>query len=116
MMRRLVMNGSHGVVFKHLYYAFLQGGNNISKEAKPRSLVRLEARIVDKFEAVMEPDSDDKALPWRLKPNHQEQELVFTAEEYEHIDKCIEAVAWPTSGAKSAAAMMDFWGDATKVG
>jgi hypothetical protein len=112
-MRTLTLNGQHRTVFKHLYFGFLQGGNNLSKEAKPRSTVRLEARIQAKFDAVMQDDPDDRNLPWQLRDG--EQVLVLTSEEYQHVDKCLDAVAWPTVGAKGVAEMLDVWGDAQKT-
>ena len=111
-MRKLTLNGAHRHVFKHLYFGFLQGGNNLSKDKKERAIVRLEARIHDKFDAVIESDPDDAALPWRLKDGAQT--LAFTSEEYQHLDKCLDAVAWPTASAKHAAQLFDVWGDAEK--
>lgn len=112
-MRHLLLNGDQRIAFKHLYFGFLQGGNNLSKDRKERAVVRLEARIHDKFDQVIEPDPDDQALPWRLKPG--EQSLSFTSEEYQHVDRCLDAVAWPTASAKFAAQMFDLWGDAEKT-
>jgi hypothetical protein len=102
-MRTLTLNGQHRTVFKHLYFGFLQGGNNLSKEA----------RIQAKFDAVMQDDPDDRNLPWQLKDG--EQVLVLTSEEYQYVDKCLDAVAWPTVGAKGVAEMLDIWGDAQKT-
>lgn len=112
-MRTLTLNGQHGNVFKHLYFGFLQGGNNLTKEKKDRSTVRLEARIQTKFDAVIDDDPEDKALPWRLKPG--EQQLQFTAEEYDHVDRCLDAVPWPTAAARPVAAMLDLWTDAERT-
>lgn len=111
-MRKIKLNGAQRTAFKHLYFGFLQGGNNLSREKKDRALVRLEARIHDKFDQVIEGDPDDPALPWRLRDG--EHTLSFTSEEYQHVDKCLDAVAWPTASAKQAAQMFDIWGDAEK--
>lgn len=112
-MRKLEFSENHKLTFKHLYFGFVQGGNNLNKDTKPRSLVRLEARIHDKLEAISEEDKDDPNLPLKLK--NGPQVLLLTTEEYQHIDKCIDAVAWPTVGAKHIAIMLDFWDEALKV-
>jgi uncharacterized protein YegP (UPF0339 family) len=113
-MRILTFNGHPDTsVLKTLYFGYLQGGNNLSREKKDRAVVRLEARIHEKFEAVIEDDPADPALPWRLKAGTQR--LALTSEEYQHVDKCLDAVPWPTSAAKAAAAMLDAWADAERT-
>lgn len=115
-MRRLSFNHElidHQKTFGTLYFGFIQGGINLNKDKdkKPRSEVRLEARIMEKLDVFCHEDTM-KPIPWQLVKTGV---LSFTDEEYEKIDKHLDNVNWPTGSARDVSRLFDFWGQAEKI-
>ena len=111
-LRFSVSNTEHKRLFQTLYFGFVQGGVNLSKDKdkKPRSEVRLEARILEKLDAISE-ENPSLPVPWTLI---KDGVISLTPEEYERIDKHLDNVNWPTGSAKDAAKLFDFWAAAEK--
>lgn len=115
-MRKLnfdVSNNDHYKIFATLYFGFIQGGINLNKDKdkKPRSEVRLDARIMEKLDSISEEDSK-LPVPWKLVKSGT---LAFTDEEYERIDKHLDNVNWPTGSSREVSKLFDFWGQAEKI-
>ena len=100
-------------VFSTLYFGFVQGGVNLNKDktTKPRAEVRLDARILDKLDALAHEDVK-LPIPWTLDKSGS---ILFTDEEYERIDKHLDNVNWPTGASKEVAKLFDMWGQAEKI-
>jgi len=109
----LVESEADRSVFRTLYFGFVQGGVALhkDKDKKPRSEVRLEARILEKLDNLCIEDST-QPLPWKLV---KDGSVVLTDEEYELVDKHLDHVNWPTGSAREAARLFDYWGQAEKV-
>ena len=115
-MRKLVFNRDNimdSKIFSTLYFGFVQGGVNLNKDKtnKPRSEVRLDARILDKLDTLAEEDVK-LPIPWTLVKSGT---ILFTDEEYERIDKHLDNVNWPTGASKEVAKLFDMWGQAEKI-
>ena len=115
-MRKLsfsVNNEEHRSIFRTMYFGFVQGGVSLhkDKDKKSRSEVRLEARILEKLDAICQEDNT-QPLPWKLV---KDGDIVLTNEEYELMDKHFDSVNWPTGSAREAARMFDYWGQTEKV-
>lgn len=100
-------------VFSTLYFGFVQGGVNLGKDktTKPRSEVRLDARIMDKLDTLAAEDVK-LPIPWTLIKSGS---ILLTDEEYERIDKHLDNVNWPTGASKEVAKLFDMWGQAEKI-
>lgn len=115
-MRKLTFDHTdrdHVRIFATLYFGFIQGGVNLGKDknTKPRSEVRLDARILDKLDALCVEDAT-LPVPWKLVTSGS---VLLTNEEYERIDKHLDNVGWPTGSSKDVAKLFDMWGQAEQI-
>ena len=106
-MRILVLDTTQD--FTLIYQGFTAGGN--SQQSKTMQVVRREAKILDKLEAISQP-----VVPPATYPNGDVARelrtdiptvLRLTSEEYDLLKKYFEAVPWTVNASRAAVAMAD---------
>jgi hypothetical protein len=105
-MRILTLNSTQD--FNLLYQGFTVGGN--SQQSKTMQVVRREAKILDKLEAISQP-----VLPASVYPSGEPVRelrdaaatLRLTAEEHELLKKYFDAVPWTTQASRFVVKMAD---------
>jgi hypothetical protein len=96
--------------FAFLYQGFVIGGSR--QQTKTMSSVRLEAKILDKFEAISNPSLDSEGKsdlyptgdPVRV---YSEGELLLTQDELELIKKYFDEVPWNTRVSRDVVKLAD---------
>jgi hypothetical protein len=91
--------------FSLLYQGFVTGGNLI--ERKTMEVTRLEAKILDKFEAISTPT--DLELIRQLSPTDSKvQVLKFEEPEFALVRKYFEGTPWKTTTSRRAVDVFDW--------